>query len=226
MSPRPPTGVDRDRIVAAAIDIADREGIEPLTIRRLATALGVAPMTLYHHVADKSEILDAMVDAVFAEIGPPEIDAPWRPEMAARCHRMHEVLGRHTWAVVLMDSRTSPGPGTLAFHEATLGCLFTSGLSMPMVGHVVAVLDALVFGVAIQEAALPFTGADDVQDAVGPILEMIPPDQYPFMTMYAVGRVMVEGYDFGDEFEVGLELVLDALERAVDADDRPPGFTG
>lgn len=212
MSSRTGRRLDRNRIIDAAMELADRVGTGPLTIRALAAELGRSPMALYHHVADKDEILDAMVDRVFEEIGLPVTGAPWRGELERRARSAREVFHRHPWAIMLMDSRTSPGLATLRHHDATVGCLRAAGMSMRLIAHAVAVLDSIAYGFAIQEAALPFSGPEDAAPIAAALMEQVPTDQFPHMAALAEHVVLQPGYDFGDEFDYGLSLVLDALE--------------
>lgn len=206
---RPP--LTRDKVLVTAVELADRIGADALTMRKLADALDVKPMSLYHHVANKEAILDGMVDVVFAEIDPPPTDLPWREAMAHRCRSARQVLRRHPWATPLMESRTSPGEPTLKHHDAVLACLIGAGLPMPLVAHAYAVLDAFVYGFAIQEASLPFEGenlADFAEDLIAPLAE-----HFPNLAAFTSSHVLQPGYDFGDSFEVGLAMILDGLER-------------
>lgn len=212
MPRRPQTGLNKSRIVDAAMTVADRMGTGSLTIRQIAAELDVSPMGIYHYVADKEAILDAMVDRVFAEIGLPVIGAPWRTEMERRAHSARRALGRHPWAITLMDSRTTPGLETIRHNDAVSGCLRAAGMSIPLTAHVAAALDTVIFGFAVQEAALPF-GADDVAAVAGGIIDHIPADEFPHLAEMATNHVLVPGYDFGDEFDYILEMVLDALEQ-------------
>ena len=199
----------------AAIALADDDGIEALSMRRLAKELGVEAMSLYNHVANKSDLLDGMVDSVFAEIELPSPDGiGWREAMRVRCASARRALNAHPWAVGLMDSRSSPGPATLAHHDGVLGVLLGSGFSLPLAGHAFAALDSYTYGFALQEAALPAAGHDEIADLAGAILTGGAAEAYPNMAAFAAGHVLQEGYDFADEFDWGLELVLDGLERA------------
>lgn len=207
------TTLSRDRVLAGAIAIADDVGVEPLTMRRLADVLGSSPMTLYGYVANKEDILDGMVDVVFGEIDLPPTDLAWRPALRHRCVSAREVLRRHAWAVPLLESRTSPGPRTLRHHDAVLGCLRTGGLPTPVVAHAYAIVDAYVYGFAVQEASLPGEGVgDEMQDTAEAIAAQMPADQFPHLTAFTADHVLQPGYDFGDSFDVGLDLVLDGLE--------------
>ncbi len=156
--------LSRERVVEGAVAIADARGIAALTIRSLAQHLGVKPMSLYYYVANKSEILDAIVDVVFSEIDLPTVDGDWRSEVRLRATSARHVLRRHSWAIGLLESRTSPGPATLRHHDAMLGTLRGAGFSIEMTAHAYALIDSYVYGFALQEAALPFDGPDTVAD--------------------------------------------------------------
>ncbi len=207
----------RARVVEGAMAVADRDGVGALTMRALAAQLGVKPMAVYHHVAGKEEILDGIVDEVFARIEMPPAELPWRDAIRVRAVSARAVLRRHPWATALMDSRTSPGPATLRQHDAVIGTLRRGGFSVAHTAHAYALLDSYVFGFAIQEAALPFDGPDEVAAVAEQILSELPADAYPHLAEMTVEHVLQPGYDFGDEFEFGLELILDALERALAA---------
>ncbi|MHA7278526.1 TetR/AcrR family transcriptional regulator [Arthrobacter sp. MDT2-2] len=206
------TPLSRERVLRCALTLADRDGIAGLTIRTLAQELGCRPMSLYYYVANKEQILDGIVDLVFGEVHLPVIGNPWREEMLARARSLREVLGRHPWAVGLLESRTHPGPATLRHHDATLGTLRSAGFTLRATAHAYALLDSYIYGFALQEVALPLSGADSVADVAAPIMEQFAGGQYPWMMEIATGIVMQPGYDFGDEFEYGLELILDGLD--------------
>lgn len=201
--------LSRERLVVAALELADAEGIQALTIRALASTLGVAPMAIYHHVANKDEILDAIVDAVHAEIYRPRPDAPWREELAQRSRSAHAALRRHPWAVGLMDTRVRPGQATLASHEAALEVLLSAGFSLSATAHAYATLDAFVYGFALQEVMLDTI---DLAGSADEILAGIDLAGFPRMAQFATEHVQQPGYAFADSFEVGLGLTLDGLE--------------
>lgn len=209
----------RQRVLSGAVELADEVGVEPLTIRRLADHLDTKPMTLYHHVANKEAILDGMVDHVFAEIATPPEDVPWRDAIRHRCLSAREVLSRHPWAVPLMESRRAPGPATLHHHEAVLACLRGADLPNRIVAHAYAVIDAFVYGFAIQEASLPPGGdEDELEEVARSILEQMPADEYPHFVAFTVEHVLQPDYDFGESFEVGLDLILDGIEALARAE--------
>ncbi len=201
----------RDRVVAEAMALADEPGLTALSMRALAGRLGVEAMSLYHHVAGKEALLDAMVDAVFAELHLPVIDADWRAELRARSVSGRAALLRHRWAVGLMDSRRTPGAESLRHHDAVLGCLLTSGFSLHAAGTAFALLDAHLYGFMAQEVSLPFEGEADLAALGAEILGPEVRAAYPHFTAFAEGRALQPGYSFGNEFEVTLDLVLGAL---------------
>lgn len=222
MTETTPTGrkrrepLTREKVIAGAVELADETGIEPLTIRKLADRLGVKPMAIYHHVANKDEILDGMVDQVFDEITLPPPDVPWPEAMRVRARSARAVLARHPWAAGMMESRTNPGPATLRHHDAVIGCLRAGGLSTVMVGHAYAVLDAYIYGAALQEAALPFDTPEEAAMIASAIVDQFPSDAYPHLAAFTFDHVLQPGYDFGEEFEFGLDLILDGLAAAAD----------
>ncbi len=206
--------LSRERVLDGAMALADEIGIEAFTIRKLATALGVKPMTIYHHIPSKEAIIDGMVDRVFSEIDPPPTDLDWKPAIRRRLRSAREVLARHPWASPLMESRTSPQPAILAHHDAVLGCFRRAGFSLKMTGHAYALLDAYVYGFALQEANLPATSGEDIAELAETIIEPFT-DAYPHLAEFTAGHVLQPGYDFGNEFEFGLDILLDGLEAAV-----------
>nr|WP_245582240.1 TetR/AcrR family transcriptional regulator [Nocardioides halotolerans] len=205
--------LSRDRVLRAALAVADEGGLDRLTIRSLAERVGAKPMSLYHYVANKDDILDGLVDLVFAEIELPEPTGDWRAEMTRRARSAREVLRRHPWSIGLLESRTSPGPATLRHHDATIGALRAGGFTVAQTAHAYAVLDAFVYGFAIQEASLPFEGPDGAAEVAGPIIELMQAGEYPHMVEFATEHALLPGYDFGAEFGFGLDLVLDGLGR-------------
>ncbi len=206
------TGLSAEAVIDGAVALADRIGMESFTIRRLAEALGTRPMTIYHHVPGKEAIIDAMVDRVFSEIDRPPTDVPWTRAMRQRCQSARRVLARHPWAAPLMESRTNPGPETLGHHEAVLECLRGGGLSWEMTAHAYAVLDSYVYGFALEEANLPATGGEEMTELATAMAKSLGP--YPHLAEFTTEHILRPGYDFGAEFDFGLDLILAGLERA------------
>ena len=206
------TKLSKQRVVLEAVGLADREGVDGLSMRRLAAVLGAGAMSLYHYVANKEELLDAMIDIVFEEIELPTDATDWQSAMRQRAISTRQVLARHPWAIGLLESRTSPGPANLRHHEAVTACLRRAGFSVLMATHANWLLDSYVYGFALQESSLPFDTADEFADTTEDVfLPQLPPDQFPYLNESAAALVAA-GYDPADEFIFGLDLVLAALE--------------
>lgn len=210
--PREPLSFER--ALRAALSLADAEGIEAVSMRRLAKELGVEAMSLYHHVASKDAVVDAMVDAVFNEIALPPTDVEWREAMRTRAAAVRQVLSQHRWAAGLLESRANPGPATLAHHDAMIGCFRRAGFSLALTGHAYSLIDAYTFGFVRTELHLPIGEGAQTQDLAQEIFAKMPKEQYPHFVEFTVGHVLAPGYLFAREFDFGLELILDGLERA------------
>jgi AcrR family transcriptional regulator len=206
----------RDRVLRAAVGFADERGIASLSMRKLGEELGVEAMSLYNHVANKSELLDGMVDLVFGEIELPIGGNDWRAAMRRRAVSARVVLSRHRWAIGLMESRTSPGPATLRHHDAVIGSLRGGGFAIEMAAHAFSVLDSYIYGFALQEANLPFDTGEQTVELAEAILAEFPAGEYPHLAELTRGHVLQPGYDYGAEYEFGLDLILDGLSRARD----------
>jgi AcrR family transcriptional regulator len=207
--------LSRERVLQGAVAVADAGGIASLTIRSLAAELGVKPMSVYHHVANKDEILDGIVDIVFSEIELPTIGGEWHREMRRRAASAREAMRRHPWAIGLVETRTSPGPATLKHHDAVIGTLREGGFSVAMTAHAFALIDAYVYGFALSEATLPFNGPDTVPEIAEQMMAQFSPADYPHLVEFSVEHVMKPGYDYGEEFEYGLGVVLDGLAASL-----------
>jgi len=203
-SPRRP--LTKGRVLQAAVDVADREGLGALTMRRLGAELGVEAMSLYKHVANKEEILDGIVELVVGEIEIPSEGADWKEAMRRRTVSAREVLSRHSWAIGLLEARGSRGPTARRYLDAILGNLRSAGFSIENAVHAFWVLDCYVYGHVIQETSLAFNSSEELTDSAGP-------DEYPHLVEIAQPARM-SAYSFDNEFEFGLDLILDALERA------------
>ncbi len=210
----------RERVLDGAVALADRIGITALTMRRLATELGVKPMTMYHYMPSRDAIVKGMVERVFAEIDLPPEGLPWTKAVRVRCLSARRVLNRHPWAAPLMESQRSPGPANLGHHEAVLACLRRGGLSWQLTAHAYAVLDSFVFGFAFEEATLPSSEGEAFADATKEIAATFDPGEYPLLTTFAAEHVLAPGYSFGDSFEFGLDLIISGLDRAARSERR------
>ena len=210
--------LNRARVLTGALEVADEGGVESLTIRSLAEHLGAKPMALYHYVANKNEILDGIVDLVYAEIDLPVPGGDWRTEMRRRAQSARRVLRRHPWAVPLLQSRTAPGSATLAHHDATLGSLRGGGFSVRMTAHAYALLDSYIYGFALSEASLPINGPETVAEVATSMRQHHPIDDHPHLVEFSTEHIMQPDYDFGSEFDFGLEVILDGLAQAMPED--------
>jgi len=182
-------------------------------MRTLGEHLGVEAMSLYNHVANKADLLDQMVDVVFGEIDLQSADSHWKTSMRLRATSAREVLSRHRWAIRLMQSRITPGPATLRHHDAVIGSLREGGFSVEMAAHAFSVLDSYIYGFAQQEASLPFETGEQTAALAQEIMKGFPTGEYPHLAELTVEHVLQPGYDHAREFEFGLELILDGLER-------------
>ncbi len=210
----------RERVLAGAMQLADDAGMDSFTIRKLAAALGVKPMTIYYHLPSKEAIIDGMVDEVFEEIDLPQEDVDWQVAIRDRYMSARRVLNRHPWAPPLMESRTTPGAATLQHHNAVLGC-FRRGLSIEMTAHAYAILDSYLYGFALEEAMLPGGGTGDELSDLAEGMMQAYSEQYPYLFELATELVHTEGYQFGDSFEFGLDMIIDGLSRAAAAGQDP-----
>ncbi|MFJ6416545.1 TetR/AcrR family transcriptional regulator C-terminal domain-containing protein [Paeniglutamicibacter sp. NPDC091659] len=211
--------LSRELVLDRAMELADDVGLESLTMRSLAVALGVKPMSVYYYVAKKSEILDGLVDRVFAEADSARFrqDDPWQRAMRERALTLRSVLDRHRWALGLIESRTSPGSATLRHHNETLGILRRAGFSVEMAARAYALLDSYIYGFVLQESTIPVGDATTVSDVAASMVEQFESGQYPYLLEVATEVVMKPGYDFGSQFEVGLDLVILGLESWLDS---------
>ena len=204
--------LSRERVLRAAVAHADADGLEALTMRTLAEILDVAPMALYRHVAGKDDLIDAMVDVVFSEIGVPAGGGDWKTSMRRRAIAVRDALSRHPWAVGLMESRRTPGPANLRHHDAVIGRLRAAGFSVQMSAHAYSLLDSYIYGFALTKLNLPFEHSRQVGELAEAMLQPFPVNEYPNLVEFLAEHVMKPGYDYSDEFEYGLDVVLDGLD--------------
>lgn len=202
----------KERVLRAAVGLADRDGIESLSMRKLANELEAGAMSLYHYVANKDDLLDGMVDVVYTEIELPSADADWKTAMRQTAISAREALSRHRWAISLMESRTRPGPANLRHHDSVVGVFRAAGFSVEMAVHAFSTLDSYIYGFALQEHTLPFDTPEELGEVAESMLEHFPADEFPHLAETIV-ELTRSGYAFADEFEYGLDLVLDGLER-------------
>jgi AcrR family transcriptional regulator len=211
----PRTPLSRERVLRAAVALAETSGLEALTMRRLGQELGVEAMSLYRYVANKDDLLDGMVDVVFGEIELAPDGDGWRTAMRRRAISVRAALTRHPWATPLMQSRSRPGPATLRHHDAVIGILRSAGFPIALVAHAFSALDSYIYGFALQQRALPFETGEQTAELAQSIMASFPAGDYPHLVELTVEHVLQPGYDYGEEFEFGLDLILDGLERAL-----------
>jgi AcrR family transcriptional regulator len=183
-------------------------------MRSLGEELAVGPMALYRHVANKDEIVGGIVDLVFSEIELPSNGADWKTAMRERAISVREALLRHRWAIGLMESRPNPGPASLRHHDAVIGSLRSAGFDMAMAAHAYSILDSYIYGFAQTQMNLPFESTADIAEVAQSMLQPFPLNAYPNLADFITEHAMQPGYDYADEFEWGLDLILDGLERA------------
>jgi AcrR family transcriptional regulator len=204
--------LNRPRVLQAAVVLADQTGLEAFSMRGLAQELGVVPMALYKHVANKDELLDGIVDIVFSEIDAPSADEDWRSALRRRAISAREALKRHSWAIGLMESR-HPGPANLRVHNAVMCCLREAGFSFQAAIHAFSVQDAYIYGFALQERDLAFETPQSAGNAAQRRAETIGAlDDYPYLCE-VVTRLPDTGYDPDIEFTWGLDLILNGLAQ-------------
>jgi AcrR family transcriptional regulator len=214
--------VTRERAIRAAVALADERGIESLSMRTLAAELGIQAMSLYYHVKSKDDILDGMLDIVHSEFVTPKAGDEWRSAMRERAESTRRGLARHPWAIGI-EARTSPGPATLGHLDSVIGCFTAAGFSMPLTGHAISILDSYVLGFAQQEVSLPLDPSGDI----GAVAEDIMAQQdamaetFPYLADMATNLVLRPGYAYGNEFDFGLELILDGIAAAFTAETSP-----
>jgi hypothetical protein len=183
-------------------------------MRRLAAELGAGALSLYNPVANTEQLLDAIVDAVYAEISVPEAGADWQAASRAQAVSAREAIRRHRWAISVMESRTTPGPASLRYHDAALGNLRAAGFSPGLAIHAFWLLDSFVYGFALQEETLPFESAEDLPAMASAILDQFPAEEYPHLAESGA-HVTSPGYDYTEEFDFGLDLILEGLEQTL-----------
>ena len=210
--------LSRERVLGTAIDRADQGGLDALTMRSLAEELEVAPMALYNHVVNKDDLIDAMVDVVFGEIGVPPGGGDWKASMRRRALSVRDALLRHRWAIGLMESRRSPGPANLRHHDAVIGRLRAAGFSVQMAAHAYSLLDSYIYGFALTKLTLPFARSEEVADVARGMLQLFPVNEFPNLVEFITEHAVRPGYDYGDEFEYGLDVILDGIEGVREKD--------
>jgi AcrR family transcriptional regulator len=201
----------REKVLGAALRIADKGGIESLSMRNLAQALKVEAMSLYNHVVNKEDILDGLVELVVSEIDLPTPGADWRTAMRERALSAHAVLTRHPWASMLFVSRMNIRPNMLRYVDATIGCLREAGFSYPLADHAWNAIDAYIYGFTLQKRNFPLEPSEYAR-AAKQFLPFIPVEQFPFLN--GMSQEVIAGrHDGLHQLEFGLDVLLDGLEE-------------
>jgi AcrR family transcriptional regulator len=219
--PGRPARLSRELVLQASLAIADADGLAALTMQRVGRALGAEPMSLYRHVRNKDDLLDGVIDLIYAEIAVPAPDEAWHPAMRRRAVSAREVLRRHPWAVALMESRARPGQANLAHHEAVVANLIGAGFTAASATRAYNLIDSFVYGFTLQEAALPFSSPEELAEMGPDMVVGASPGEYPHLEAIAVALIG-SGFRYADEFEPGLDLILDAIARERASQDGAP----
>ena len=204
--------LNKERVVVAAIALADAGGLDSLTMRRLGDELHVEAMSVYTHVANKDDLIEAMADTVIGEIELPSHSDDWRTAIRKRSISFRDVLVRHPWATTVRDSGTSPGAATLRHHDRVIGTLRNGGFSVVAAAHAFSAVDSYIYGFAMQEKNLPLTTPEATAAMAEVLLAQLPTSAYPYLAELIADHVLKPGYRYSDEFLVGLDLILDGLE--------------
>ena len=215
LEPRVP--LNRERVLRAAIDVADEGGIDSLTMRKLGHRLGVEAMSLYNHVANKDDILDGMIDLVVSEIDLPPHGVDWREAMRRRATSARDVFTRHPWASVLIDSRESSGPQRLRYFDWVIGTLRQAGFSLELAVRAFSLLDSYIYGFGRQQFNISSGGDATPEEMAEAFLRAVPADQYPYLTEMITDYATRVGYDERADFQFGLRLILEGLEGLLDS---------
>jgi AcrR family transcriptional regulator len=216
-SPPPATRLplSQERVLNAAVELADRDGIEALSMRRLAKELGVEAMSLYNHVKNKDAILSGIMDLVSSEIELPDETTDWKAALRRSAISAKEVLLQHKWASALMLSQQDGGPAALRRSEWMLRTLREAGFSADLTYHAYHILGAYIQGVTNQHLSFPYAG-EELRALVNEFLGQLPPDEFTYLTEHVMQHVEPAEQHKGG-FELGLDLILDGLERMRDA---------
>ena len=215
-SPGSRVPLSRERVLGAAVLLADENGLESLTMRELGLRLGVEAMSLYNHVANKDDLLDGMVDLVVGEIELPADTVEWREAMRRRAISAQSVFSRHPWASGLIDSRESSGPARLRYLDWVVGTLRRAGFTLEMTARAFSLLDSYIYGFGRQQLNMSAGGDIEPEEMGAAFLRALPADQYPYLREMVVDHAMGSGYDEGADFEFGLDLILDGLQGLLD----------
>lgn len=207
--------LSRDRILQAALELADEGGIDSLTMRKLGDVLGFEAMSLYHHVADKDDVLDGILDLVLAETEPPSPAGDWDTAIRASAISVHEALRSHAWSCALLMAPGRVRPARLRYMDLLLGRLRESGFSAETTYTAYHVLDGYIFGFSLWETSHTYT-AEEVSDLVAKFAQMITAEAYPYLHEHAQQHSSEGPHRKVSAFEYGLDLIVDGLKKVHD----------
>jgi AcrR family transcriptional regulator len=206
--------LSRERVLNAAISLADEGGIEALSMRKLAKELGVEAMSLYNHVANKDDVLDGIVDAAWGEIVGPTGEADWKTEIRSIAISAHETLLRHSWAFGL-SMRPRPGPARMRYGDSLLGCLRNAGFSKDVTYHAYHIIESYIMGYTFQVLSFQAVDTQQFEDIAAGFLRGDFSAEFPHFTEHALQHMDAD-HDDVNAYELGLDLILDGLERLRD----------
>jgi AcrR family transcriptional regulator len=207
--------LSRDRILHAALELADEGGIESLTMRKLGQALGFEAMSLYHHVADKDDVLDGVLDLVLAESEPPLPTGDWHDAIRASAISVHDALRRHPWSSPLLMSPGRIRPARLRYMDLLLGRLREAGFSPETTYHAYHVLDGHIFGFSLWEASHTYS-AEEASNFAATFAQTITADAYPYLHEHAQQHFSEGPHREVSAFEFGLDLIVNGLKKIRD----------
>jgi AcrR family transcriptional regulator len=207
----PRTPLTRDRVMRAAVDLADEAGIDALTMRKLGERLGVEAMSLYNHVANKEDLLVGMADTVLGEVELSAEGVDWKTATRRRAVSVRKALVRHPWAAVLVGALPHPGPETLRYTDAVLGSLRRAGFTADMASRAFWMIDSYIYGFARQQSNVQLQ--EEADPTVAQATRDLPSESYPYLVEAAASYAAGPGWDIEKEFEFGLGMILDGLER-------------
>lgn len=210
--------LSKKKILRQALKMADIDGLETLSMRKLAKKLKVEPMSLYHHFKNKNELLGQLIGFVFSEMGWPDqedqlLKTPWQEAMRLRAEKFRQTLQRHHWAINLLDSTTNLSTDALIHHNSVLAVLCNAGFSIEDAAHAFALLDSYIYGFVVQERTIPVKEGQDIQKEFGPMMTDQFEIQFPYLFKLSQHYVMKDDYSFSNEFSIGLGLIIQSLEK-------------
>lgn len=202
--------LNREKILTVALMIADQDGIEALSMRKLGAELSVQAMSLYNHITNRDEIIDALVEMVIEEMGTPDPRQPWKKTIRTQAHATHDVLLRHPWASMEIISRMNIGPARFRYVDRMIGCFVTAGFTNPQADHAMNTVESYIYGFTLQELTFPLAPGT-YQDVASDYIDRIPYEQYPYL--HGMAQSVISGeYDGIHDFSTGLAVILDAVE--------------